>query len=719
MMFKKNLLALSVAVMFVAACGGSDDTPATSTFVDSAVSGANYRTASQSGTTSAAGAFNYRPGESVTFSVGGINLPAVSVNDSVVTPVDMGADGTATDPATLNIARFIQALDSDDNPDNGITVDARRVAPSATNPTSWASANPVALVASTVTVPDEAKALMHLAKSVAQAKKLPQGKLVGRYGVAQPGVAEIVAFHEASKSSFHIADVQATSPATGRVLTVQRMSLANLSATALSPATTSSNLTIDGTKDVAVDVNTGGFTAGGIQSLDINGNLMAVAVSSSPKTNQGVIAFYSIASSGALTFLKKVTVGVLPDSVAFSPDGRSLVVANEGELSDSFGTDGIDPEGSISIVRITNGVPADTAVQLNFTDFITGASRSAELPAGVRIGRPMATVAQDLEPEYVAISQDSRTAYVTLQENNAIAVVDLSAGRIDRIFALGFKDHGLARNAFAPSDEAAVLNPPQLVSLQNVFGIYMPDTAATFTVRGRTYIVTANEGDDRNDFLTNFETLSGSLAETRRLSALSLDATAFPNAAAIQARSSAGRLTIMAKTSTGNFGDTDGDGDYDKVYALGGRSYSIIDAATGELVYESGSDVERYVYSELAMANAARPDGQADLFINDAISKRFDNKGPEPEALTVGKIGNDFYAFIGLERSSSILVMKVTNPAKPEFVQYIRSTTNFSDGDLSPEGMKFVEASKSPNGKPILIVGYGDVSGTVAVYQFD
>ena len=713
-MFSKNILAASIAVILVAACGGSDDGPSSSTFVDAAVSGAGFNTGSQTGTTSSEGRFSFRPGESVTFSVGAVRLPAVRVEGDVVTPVDMGANGTATDPATLNIARFIQALDSDDNPDNGITVDASHVATGATTPPAWSSANPVALVAVGVNVPDEAKALMHLAKSVAQAKKLPQGKLVGRYGVSQSGVAEIVAYHEASKSSFHIADVEAVAPATGRVLTVQRMSLANLSSTGLTPATTASNLSINGTNDVAADVNTDGFVAGGIQSLDISGDLMAVAVSSSPKTNQGVVAFYNIASSGDLTFLKAVQVGVLPDSVSFSPDGSSLVVANEGELSDSFGTDGIDPEGSISIVRITGGVPADSAVQLRFVDFNTGASRAAELPAGVRIGRPNAYVAQDLEPEFVAISQDSRTAFITLQENNAIAVVDLVAGRIDRIFALGFKDHGLARNALAPSDRATVLNPPALISLQNVFGIYMPDTAATFTVGGKTYIVTANEGDDRNDFLTNFEELSSSFEETRRLSALTLDAAAFPNATNIQQASVAGRLTVLAKTSTGNFGDTDGDGDYDKVYALGGRSYSIIDAATGELVFESGSDVERYVYGELA----GDPNKDA-LFGAGEIFGRFDNKGPEPEALTVGKIGNDFYAFIGLERSSSILVMKVTNPAKPEFVQYIRSTSNYSDGDLSPEGMKFVPAARSPNGKPLLIIGYGDVSGTVAVYQFD
>lgn len=706
-MFSKHAVAAAVAALLVSACGGgSDDAPLKSTFIDAAVSGAGYGTATQTGTTAADGGFNYRPGESVTFSVGGVRLPSVAVAGGVVTPIEMGADGTATDPATLNIARFIQALDTDNNPGNGIVINAARVAPGATTPASWSAADPVALLAAGVTVPTEGQALTHLANSVAQAKGMPQGKLVGRYGVSQAGVAEIVAYHEASKSSFHIADVAAIAPATGRVLSVQRMSLANLSATALASPATASNLTIAETKDVAADVNDAGFTAGGIQSVDIAGNLMAVAVSGTPKTVQGVIAFYSIAANGSLTYLKKVTVGVLPDSVAFSSDGNTLVVANEAELSNTFGTDGIDPNGSISIVRVTNGVPSDTAIDLDFTDFNVGASRAAELPSGVRIGRPGASVAQDLEPEFVAISADSRTAFITLQENNAVAVVDLAAARISRIFALGFKDHGLARNAFAPSDRATVLNPPALITIPNVMGIYMPDTAASFTAGGKTYLVTANEGDDRDDFL--------STGETARLSSLLLDATAFPNAATIQQASVAGRLTVLAKTSTGNFGDTDNDGDYDKVYALGGRSYSITDAATGQLVYESGSDVERYVYGELA--NDPNKDT---LFANGAISGRFDNKGPEPEALTVGQIGNDFYAFIGLERSSSILVMKVTNPAKPEFVQYIRSTSNFSDGDISPEGMKFVPAAKSPNSKPLLIVGYGDVSGTVAVYQFD
>jgi DNA-binding beta-propeller fold protein YncE len=441
-------------------------------------------------------------------------------------------------------------------------------------------------------------------------------------------------------------------------------------------------------------------------------------VQATPKTNAGVIAFYSLSNTGVPTFLKKVSVGSLPDGVAFSPDGRYLVVANEGELSNNFMTDGIDPEGSISIIAINNGVPADTAINLGFTDFNVGGPRNRELPANVRIGRPGATVAQDLEPEYVAISPDSTTAFVTLQENNAVAVVDLASARITKIIGLGFKDYG-SKFKIAPSDRyagttAAVYNNPTvkatLKHYPNLFGVYLPDGIASFTVDGKTYFITANEGDDRGDFLT------GAAADTARFSSIvaNLDPVAFPADVvnAIRSDQELGRLTLLTKDARGNYGDTDGDGDFDRVYVLGGRSFSIWAADTGEQVFDSGEDIERIVYN-----NAADdPANSLALLKADQLLGRLDNKGPEPESVVVGQIGTQTYAFIGLERASGIMMYNITNPARPRFVQYVRNTTNLTNGDISPEGLKFIPAAQSPTGVPLLAVGY-EVTGSVAVYQ--
>jgi hypothetical protein len=176
-------------------------------------------------------------------------------------------------------------------------------------------------------------------------------------------------------------------------------------------------------------------------------------------------------------------------------------------------------------------------------------------------------------------------------------------------------------------------------------------------------------------------------------------------------------MAKSAKRSDGsavNLGDTDGDNDYDKLYVLGGRSFSIIEIDSGKMVFDSGSDIERIVYNDAnddatnrsALLNAAQLKG------------RLDNKGPEPENVVVGTVRGQTYAFVGLERASSILVYNITDPVKPSFVQYIRNTNTLAEGDISPEGMKFVPASKSPNGKALLIVGY-EVSGSMAVFAFE
>ena len=151
-----------------------------------------------------------------------------------------------------------------------------------------------------------------------------QASLIGRFAVGvSEGTSEITAFHQASTSVFITVDTS-TVPTS-----FQRISLRNLSSTALANPTTASNLESGATTQVATGVNDANFTASGVQTMAISGNLLAIAVRATPKTNNGVVAFYRLDSQGNATYLKKVTVGSLPDGMAFSPDGSRLVVANE------------------------------------------------------------------------------------------------------------------------------------------------------------------------------------------------------------------------------------------------------------------------------------------------------------------------------------------------------------------------------------------------------
>lgn len=719
MKYTKISSAISLACVLIACSESSNMSQGV--FVDAPVEGLSYVTSSGvTGSTDATGGFRYFEGDTITFSVGGLTFPPVTAG-ATLSPVDIVKASSPDHPGAVAIARVLQSVDADGDPENGIRINKDKLATTITSPTDWStvsSAQLTAMLANGVSLRAEKDARTHMTNQLGSLSGVPKMSLVGRYTsggtVSSPSlVAEIVSYHATSKSLFITVDT------TAEPSSFKRIDLSSLSTTALANPTTSTNLTVSQRYNVAADVNaTGVFTAGGVQSLDVSNNLLAIAVQATPKTDNGVIAFYSLSSNGAPTFLKKVTVGSLPDGVAFSPDGNYLVVANEGELSNSFMTDGIDPEGSISIIAINNGVPADTATTLGFADFNVGGSRRTELPSGVRIGRPGATVAQDMEPEYVSISADSKTAFVTLQENNAVAVVDLTAGRISKIFALGFKDYG-SKNKIAASDRYAGTTssaygnptvPATLKNYANLYGAYLPDGIATYTVNGKTYFLTANEGDDRGDFLT------GSSADTARFSTIvsNLDPVAFPADIinTIKTDQELGRLTLLTKDANGNYGDTNGDGKYDRVYVLGGRSFSIWSADTGEQVFDSGEDIERIVYN-----NAADDANNATTLLKaDQLLGRLDNKGPEPESVVVGQVGNDTYAFVGLERASGILMYKITNPQKPSFVQYIRNTTTLADGDISPEGMKFIPASQSPSGVPLLVVGH-EVTGSVAVYQ--
>jgi Ca2+-binding RTX toxin-like protein len=429
---------------------------------------------------------------------------------------------------------------------------------------------------------------------------------------------------------------------------------------------------------------------GDASSVAVSNGLVAVSIVSTVSTDPGKVLFLD--AQGEI--LKEITVGSGPDMLTFTPDGKKVLVAIEGEPSSYNQPDSIDPVGEVSIIDLSNGVDNATVSSAGFESFN---DRKAELQAkGVRITGPNASVAQDLEPEYIAISPDSKTAWVALQENNAIAIVDIATATVTDILPLGLKNHSLPGNGLDASDRDGKIN------IQNypIFGLYQPDGIARFTAaNGRTYIVTANEGDGRDYDGFADEVRVGS-------SRYVLDPTIFPNAAALKQNTALGRLTVSSSS-----GDLDGDGDFERIEAFGARSFSIFDASIKQ-VFDSGDQFER-------ITAAALPTNFNSNSENDSFDTRSDNKGPEPEGIAIGNVNGRVYAFVGLERVGGVMTYDVTNPEKPTFVDYTNSRDFTAEvaTDAAPEGVAFISANRSPNGKPLLIVNY-EVSNNTAIYEF-
>ncbi len=407
-------------------------------------------------------------------------------------------------------------------------------------------------------------------------------------------------------------------------------------------------------------------------SVTAKNGIVAVAVPNVVTQNNGVVLFYDV----AYNLLNTVTVGALPDMLTFTPDGSKVIVANEGEPSADYT---VDPDGSVSVIDISTGVANATVQSAVFTGYTTA------MYPNVRVyGNGTTNFAADMEPEYVAVNQASTKAYITLQENNAVAVLDIATATFDTIIALGYKDYGAAGNEIDASDQDNIKG--NLQAWNNVYGMYLPDAIAITNINGTEYLITSNEGDSRD--------YSG-YSEEARVNSLTLDPTAFPNAATIQANNQLGRLKV-----TTSQGDTDGDGDYDELYSYGARSFSIWDLS-GNLVYDSGNEIAKMI---------------ATRFNGNYPADRDDDKGTEPESVTVGVVAGKTFAFIGLERAAGVMVFDISNPMSPTYVNYF----NKNGVDLSPEGLVFVDATNSPTGLPYLISTnevVGNYNGSVSVYN--
>ena len=377
--------------------------------------------------------------------------------------------------------------------------------------------------------------------------------------------------------------------------------------------------------------------------------------------------------------------------VTFTPNGRFILVANEGEPSDDYS---VDPEGSISIIKVASDMTKLDQSSVKTADFKK--FNDIELDPSVRVFGKNATPAQDFEPEYITVSSNSKTAWVSLQENNALAVVDIKTAKVTDIIGLGFKSFNSPETGIDASDKDKKIN----IKAWPVLGMYQPDSIASYKTKGKTYIVTANEGDARD---------YDGYSEEVRVAKAPISKVFLKQHPKIAKDKNLGRLKI----STAN-GDTDGDGKLDQLYAFGARSFSIWDTK-GQQVYDSGSQFGSIIakrYPDLFNRGKGKSD------------RRSDDKGVEPEALTVGKVNDQAYAFIGLERSSGIMAFNINNPKAAYFSDYF---TNISpaladddpkQGDIAPESLTFVSAKESPIKKALLLAA-NEVSSTLSIYLIE
>ena len=417
---------------------------------------------------------------------------------------------------------------------------------------------------------------------------------------------------------------------------------------------------------VQLDQIPGGFTA---QSVAVYNDLIAVAVQpAGSATGNGCVQFWRIQSNGSLTFLDFQVVGVLPDSLKFTANGRQLVVANEGQPNDDYSQ---DPAGTVSIIDVIDSGRSDASslslrhTLLDFTAFPapTPGVVDGTLPRFSSSIPSSSLFANDLEPE--AITIHGRYAYITLQEANAVAKVDLLTRTITSISALGAVD--FTRQYVDLTDNGS--SSPVVGNLLNgspILGLRMPDGIDSYRWEGQTYLVTANEGDTRTDY--------GSIYydEFRPSSSASPDVYTIRDGLA---DGSSSYRTNGVGTNT----------------AFGSRSISI-HREDGSVVWDSGVQLQ-----SSAIAAGLYDDG------------RSDTKGVEPEMVTLGKVNGRRYAFVGLERttSSMVSVFDVSNPNKVHFVSSLKL-----QGSRSVEGLLFVDAASSPTGEELLVAS-NEVSNTL------
>ena len=497
-------------------------------------------------------------------------------------------------------------------------------------------------------------------------------KLIARYNAgaysAEGGSAEITAYNAQKGFAYSVNGVKGTLDCVNMKNLKNGSNVETLTGTELKAAELAENAE-------------SGFTYGDMTSVALShdGKTLAVAMQDADYTKSGRVLFFDCGKDGSLTYSGIASAGVQPDMVTFTEDGTKVLTADEGEPREGYSAAGaVDPKGSVTVID----AQTKNAATVDFSVF--DAKRSELAASGIVLKKNTAP-SVDLEPEYIAVSGNK--AYVALQEANAVAVLNIDTLQFENIFSLGFEDHSKVAVDLNKSDGKY---DPKIY--EHIKGIRMPDGISAVTIKGETYLLTANEGDSRAWPVGN-ETDTNEIKDKT---------------------SPVNRIKTGGKVTWFDVDQYDGlEAGTD--YIFGGRSFTVfkVTASGLEEVFDSGSDFEKITAQVLP-----------DYFncSNDTIEveDRSGKKGPEPEGITVGTIDDHTYAFVGLERTGGVMIYDITDPANAVFKNYFNSRDYSSDikDDVSPEGLTFVAAEKNGSGAPVLIIS-NEVSGTLSVAALD
>ena len=467
------------------------------------------------------------------------------------------------------------------------------------------------------------------------------------------------------------------------------------------------------TAGAAISLNSVFGTAADINSVssvlnDVRGFGVATII---PTVNtEGSLGRIAIFDKSNGSILKTLDVGYHPDSVSMTPDGTKLLIVNEGEFISTSADATFARPGSVSVIDIsgvtagnyTTALAGLTSGAVSTYDFTAGNLGSGVTIDGLRNARldtltTKTANAGDIEPEYITAT--NTTAYVTLQENNAIAALDLATGKYTAIH-----DLGSITKTIDASDRDGASNGTSISINDVVRGLPMPDTLTKFEREGSTFLVTANEGDARPD--------DGDIA---RGAASAIDIVDNGSGDQIYTGGNVGNTGIGRLSILKDQGDTDGDGLIENPTMMGTRSFSIWNAETGALVFDSASMIEEFV---AANDPTTFNINSGNLAANDT---RSDDKGPEVEALAFGSIDGKDFVFVGAERQNGIFQFDITDLENVFIAGYynpISGTDDSGGAFISPESIVFIGAGDNPTGQNLLLVGFEGTGGNGSLGVF-